>query len=952
MTAQQLANGISTPTVIDSNLITNAMAFDPSGNLWMAGTSWCKGISEMTAAGLANHIYSPLHGWINTGQNDPLAITFDHAGDLLIAYTNTAIISEVPASLLNFDGPRNPITLIATGLTRPSALAVDSGGNLLIADSGTSKLYRVPQTEMASLTSSSPPQWYGALASIGPGAAGITVDNQWNVYILFNNTNADVIQSTVSAAPAAEFTSGPVTFVPLPLRNQTDLLSLAADLSGDLFFADPIDNTVCEETKVAVGVAGGVWIRSSQPSDPMSIGGGNSDVAGINLTQAELQQIYTTATGTLTFGDDSQTGTITFHTVTPATVPGTNIVVLEALNGPGAIYLDDGDPAVALNGNGGNVSLTAGTGGIIATSASNTYPNISTTGNITLNTNGPIGSSSNPLLFNSSSAPGSVIIGNASTPSTYVQGLASPSLSTLSVAPSSSVVNGPITVTLQAVDVYGNPETTGGESVVFSLSGGGAGGSFSSVTDNGNGTYAVVFTGTTVGQYYVTASIDGQALTSADTVTVNQASTATTVTATPAGNAAGSPAVVGQSVTFTATVSAVSPAAQTPTMVTGTVTFFDGSTSLGTGGVDSSGTATLTTSSLTVDTHTISAAYDGDTNFSGGTSAAFSQTVNQFAATTVAVTSLANMAILGQYVTLTATVASSGILPNSPTGLVTFLDNGTSLGTMPLSSCTAVYTTNGLATGSNTITAVYSGDANFSGSTAAAFTEDVNQQTIMTLSSSANPTQPGTSVTFTALVSPVGSAGTPTGTVTFLDSGLSLGTGTVASSGTAMYTTSSLAGGTQAISAVYSGDANFSGSSYALTQTVGSALEVTSFTPTATGFVATFNRSLEVVSGSGASATPVLHLYDNSFGFLGAPDVTVVGSSTGPVVGSLVVSTPTGGPANSEVTFIQSGQTGIGQDLNHVGVLPNDTYTVTMRSGSTGFQDISGNQLDRWHTIT
>ena len=47
------------------------------------------------------------------------------------------------------------------------------------------------------------------------------------------------------------------------------------------------------------------------------------------------------------------------------------------------------------------------------------------------------------------------------------------------------------------------------------------------------------------------------------------------------------------------------------------------------------------------------------------------------------------------------------------------------------------------------------------------------------------------------------------------------------------------------------------------------------------------------------------------------------------------------------MTFIQSGQTGIGQDLNHVGVLQNDTYTVTLLGGgSYSFQDTNGNQLD------
>ena len=61
-------------------------------------------------------------------------------------------------------------------------------------------------------------------------------------------------------------------------------------------------------------------IRSSVESRPMQIGGSNNaGVAGINLTSAELSQIFTTS-GTLTIGDPAQTGNITFSTLAAATV--------------------------------------------------------------------------------------------------------------------------------------------------------------------------------------------------------------------------------------------------------------------------------------------------------------------------------------------------------------------------------------------------------------------------------------------------------------------------------------------------------------------------------------------------------------------------------------------------------------------------------------------------------
>jgi hypothetical protein len=78
-------------------------------------------------------------------------------------------------------------------------------------------------------------------------------------------------------------------------------------------------------------------------------------------------------------------------------------------------------------------------------------------------------------------------------------------------------------------------------------------------------------------------------------------------------------------VTFTATVSAKSPGSGTPT---GTVTFKDGTTVLGTGTLNSNGQATFTTSSLKLGNHSITAVYGGDTDFRTSTSAALVQTVN------------------------------------------------------------------------------------------------------------------------------------------------------------------------------------------------------------------------------------------------------------------------------------------------------------------------------------
>src|SRR5262249_1463793 len=81
------------------------------------------------------------------------------------------------------------------------------------------------------------------------------------------------------------------------------------------------------------------------------------------------------------------------------------------------------------------------------------------------------------------------------------------------------------------------------------------------------------------------------------------------------------PSVLGKAVTFTATVTS---SGGTPA---GTVTFKDGATTLGTATLNGSGQATFTTSALATGSHAITAAYAGDTNLSGSTSAPLTQAI-------------------------------------------------------------------------------------------------------------------------------------------------------------------------------------------------------------------------------------------------------------------------------------------------------------------------------------
>jgi hypothetical protein len=262
----------------------------------------------------------------------------------------------------------------------------------------------------------------------------------------------------------------------------------------------------------------------------------------------------------------------------------------------------------------------------------------------------------------------------------------------------------------------------------------------------------------------------------------------------------------GQSVTFTASVS--------PTAATGTAQFFDGAISLGTVAL-SGGSASLTTSTLAVGSHSITATYSGDTNFTGSTSSLLTQTVlPSMVSTATALTSSPDPSAFGQQVTLTAMVSPF----SGPSGTVQFFDGVNSLGIVALSGGSASLTTAALAVGTHFITASYSGDSNFTGSTSASLTQTVlaTTSTTTTLTSSPNPSKSGRPVTFIATVSP----STATGTVLFFDGSTLLGTSPLVG-GQASFSTSSLSAGKHSITAAYSGNTNFNGStSVVLTQSV------------------------------------------------------------------------------------------------------------------------------------
>jgi len=299
-------------------------------------------------------------------------------------------------------------------------------------------------------------------------------------------------------------------------------------------------------------------------------------------------------------------------------------------------------------------------------------------------------------------------------------------------------------------------------------------------------TASVALSSLTGGAHAITATYSGDAnwspsTSSPLTQTVERAATTTALVSSA------NPSVYGNAVTLTATVT---------TGATGTVTFHDGATLLGSGTISGT-TATFTTAALTGGGHSLTATYAGDLNFAGSATAPLAQTVDK-AATTTALVSSANPSVYGSTVTFTATVTAGA------TGVVTFRDGATTLGTIALTGNTAAFTTSALLAGPHSITASYEGDGNFLISASSTLVQTVDQAPSVTmLTSSPNPSRLGATVTLTATVT----AGA-TGSITFRNGAAMLGTATL-NAGSASITTSTLAAGSHSLTAVYGGDANF-----------------------------------------------------------------------------------------------------------------------------------------------
>ena len=380
--------------------------------------------------------------------------------------------------------------------------------------------------------------------------------------------------------------------------------------------------------------------------------------------------------------------------------------------------------------------------------------------------------------------------------------ITSTSINVTSVSPSSEVYGLDSTVTITAVLSWTG---SGPEPTATDISIGGTGPNGYSATTCGSPvsdtlTCTATYTPTasdTVATYTESASFSGDSNYSGSSSPQTNNFSITQATSTTSVVSSQNPSTVGQSVTFTATITGeygevkgqnrellgrvsvskkgapqrglTQKGKSNPLDIGGTVTWSSNTGCSPSTVTGDPGTAQCTTTTLPQGTDTITATYGGDTNHSGSTGTlAGGQVVNPvITSTSINVTSVSPSSEvygLDSTVTITAVLSWTGSGPEPTASDISIGGTGpngysaTTCGT-PVSdtlTCTATYTPTASDTvGTYTESATFSGDSNYSGSSSPQINNfSITQATTSTsVGSSVNPSSVGQSVTFTATIS-------------------------------------------------------------------------------------------------------------------------------------------------------------------------------------------------------
>ena len=371
-------------------------------------------------------------------------------------------------------------------------------------------------------------------------------------------------------------------------------------------------------------------------------------------------------------------------------------------------------------------------------------------------------------------------------------GLQDKSPANVSVLTSSSSITEGQTVTLEA---YVNPALATG-TVTF-YNGSNAIGTASISSPTGFSTTGIALLATSfssVGIQSITARYNGNDFYSAGTSAATSigvysdqlASTALTLqasTTTPQYQT---------SVTLTASVS--------PASATGTITFYNGGSNIGSAAVNA-GAASVTTSFAAGGTATLHAVYSGDYTCLSSTSNSLTMNVSGPLVTSITLQASTRYATIGDSVALTA-----NLTPATATGTVTFYAKSIAIGSANVSAGVATLNTSFATAEYYTLTASYAGNSSWepSASSQVSLWVTGNTPDTVVLQVEPSPLVIGYSATLTATLSPTAA----TGDMLFYDGSSNIGMCTIAA-GTCSFVNTFMSAGSHSLTAAYSGDATY-----------------------------------------------------------------------------------------------------------------------------------------------
>lgn len=533
----------------------SGIAVDGSGNVFVADTG-NNAIKEIREAGgyvAVNAFASSFSG--------PTGIAVDGNGSVYISDTGNSAVKEIVAVDGNI--PNSPaINTLATGFSEPFGLAIDAATNLYVADKANDTVYELTAAN-----------GYTAPAATGDGfggPSGIALDRNGNLYVGSSGNN-QVAKLDLSDPPSLNFTAS------VGATSNPQGVTFSNIGNADLTFATPGSGT---NPNVSAEFA----IQSS---------GGS----------ASSCPIVTASSGptTLSVGTSCKYE-LTFSSSTGGTFSGSLIATDNNLNAPGstqAITLTGQATAITI----APASLSSAQVGVAYNQAFSASGGVapytfSVTGSL------PAGISFNAATATVSGTPtaaGTFPISVSATDSSAVSGPHSSTVNyTLTVSPGTAV----LTFAPIPPQTYGNSpfEVTATSAsagiITYSIVSGPAliNPSTGVVTLNGAGQVTI--------QASQTATSSYNAVVAQTPINVARQKSVTSLTVNPLLIS------LGQKVTLTATVGPY--VMGTPS---GTVTFYNGSTQIGTAVALIDGTATLVSSSLPTGLDVISADYSGDSNF-------------------------------------------------------------------------------------------------------------------------------------------------------------------------------------------------------------------------------------------------------------------------------------------------------------------------------------------------